>query len=126
MKNALSNECLNAEVQSRLIAAGFTDVNMKSLVRRDWWGLIAFATVSDYWKCFDVLEPLMRDAEYAATVREIWTATNGLPPHEAERRLLKHGRVIDREMWMTSEDRIAFGQLPEQLTDLPPISGPAL
>jgi hypothetical protein len=111
-----NNEYPESEVRRRLSAAGFTYVHTEFLAHRDWWGVIAFATTTDYWKCFDVLESLMSDAEYAATVREIWTATNGLPPHEAERRLLKHGRMIDRNMWMTPEDRIAFGQLPEQIT----------
>ena len=116
MNTQPTDENLEEQVQRRLSAAGFKHVHAESLAQRDWWGVIAFATTTDYWRCFDVLEPLMSDAEYATTVREIWTATNGLSPHEAERRLLKHGRVITRDMWMTPEDRTAFGRLPEQIT----------
>lgn len=107
---------LQAEVRRRLSVVGCMHVHLESLGRRDWWGVIASATTSDYWSCFDALASLMSDAEYAATVREIWTATNGLSPQDAERRLLQHGRAITREMWMTTEDRSTFVQLPEQIT----------
>lgn len=116
MDTASNDEHLEAEVRTRLHAAGCVHVDTESISRRDWWGVIAFAANRDYWRCFDALETLMSNSEYAATVREIWTATNGLPPDEAVRRLLKHGRTISRDMWMTTEDAVAYGALPEQVT----------
>lgn len=107
---------LQEQVRRRLSAVGYRHVHVESLARRDWWGVIAYATTSDYWRCFDSLESLMSDTEYATTVRELWIATNGLSPQEAERRLLKHGRTISRDMWMTAADAVAYGALPEQVT----------
>jgi len=116
MGTAAHDEHLEAEVRTRLHAAGCVHVDSESISRRDWWSVIAIAAIGDYWLCFDALETLMSDGEYATTVRAIWTATNGLPPDEADRRLLKHGRAISRDMWMTTEDAVAYSGLPEQVT----------
>lgn len=104
------------EVTRRLQQGGYVHVKEDALAEKDWWGVIAFAAPHRYWDCFDRLEPLMSDAEYAATVREIWTATDGLPPADARRRLLDHGRSISRAMWMTPEDQEAYRRLPEMVT----------
>lgn len=58
----------------------------------------------------------MTDSEYAATVRQIWVQTDGLPPMDAERRLVHHGRKITRDMWMTEGDRRTFELLPAIVT----------
>lgn len=113
---AQDDESLEADVCRRLLALGFKHVHAESLDCRDWRGVISFATTNEYWRCFDVRESLMSDAEFATTVREIWVATNGLPPDDAEHRLLKHGRNIPSEMWMSAEDAATLSTLPEQIT----------
>jgi len=57
----------------------------------------------------------MTDQEYAQTAREIWVAAEGLPPHEARRILVDHGRAITTEMWMRPQDAQIYDRLPDVL-----------
>ena len=116
MTNSQEARHLEQEVRSRLVSAGFHLAGLEALADRDWWGVFARATTERYWECFDILDSLMWDDEYARAVRELWVACNGLPPDEARRRLLQHGRNITTSMWMRDDDAATYESLPDTVT----------
>lgn len=110
---------LEQEIERRLTSAGYTNFKCgyrAFLKTGEWWDLISRTGIGRYWECFDLLEPLMSDQEYANTVREIWVATKGLSPEEAKRRLLDHSRTISTRMWMRDDDAETYRGLPDVVT----------
>jgi len=116
---------LDTDDQARIVAAlavaGLHIGGDVFVTAEDWWTLIAFSVAdpgaehNEYWQRFDLLAPLMSDAEYATTCRQVWVNTNGAPPTDAQRRLIDHGRQITQQMWMTDEDYETFLGLPDEV-----------
>jgi len=111
---------LARQIRERLAVVQYSYLDENAVASRDWWGIIAHtvATVGDcrYWECFDALESLMSDPEYARTVRELWVSIGVSDSNEASRRLLNHGRNICQSMWMRDDDAQTFASLPELVT----------
>ena len=102
-----------ASIAEALRAASFGHGCGEAIAKRDWQSVVAHHPTS-YWACFDVLEPLLTDVEYATTIRKIWCS--GLKFDDREKRIFPPHRSIKRDKWMTLECRNRYARLDQVIT----------